>query len=159
MGHNTKNRNVSEKKLRFVARPQLSMWLFLLLEVRPPPPRCIQQRTQLLSIALELVEVPLSRPFPCWEGWNKAVLLKKPIWLRNIVHTSCSSCVELAMDNIRNLCQCHRPPHGQSKGRGAICMPWAMPLWRGLVQLLRFAAKEHNNDNADKATLTKHRQQ
>jgi hypothetical protein len=136
------------------------MWQFLLLEVRPPPPRCIQRCTRLLSVALELVEMPLSRPsFPCWEGWNEAVLLKKPIRLRNIVHTSWSSCLKLATDNIRNLCQCRQPPRGQSKGRGAIRMPWAMPLWHGLVQLLQLAAKEHNDNNTDKATLTKLRQQ
>ncbi len=33
------------------------------------------------------------------------------------------------------------------QGRGAIRKPWAMYLWRGLVQLLRLAAKEHNNNN------------
>jgi hypothetical protein len=29
-----------------------------------------------------------------------------------------------------------------------------MPLWRGLVQLLRLATKKHNNDNNDKAMST-----
>jgi hypothetical protein len=38
-------------------------------------------------------------------------------------------------------------------------MPWVMPLWHGLVQLLRLAAKEHNDDGNDKATSTKQRQQ
>jgi hypothetical protein len=35
-----------------------------------------QQHTQLLSIALESIEMPSSRPsFPCWEGQDKTVLL------------------------------------------------------------------------------------
>ncbi len=54
-----------------------------------------------------------------------------------------------------SLCHCRRPPHGQSKGRGIICMPWAMSLWRGLVQLLRLAAKERDNDNNDEAMSMK----
>ncbi len=54
-----------------MARPKLPMWLFPLVKVRPPPPWCIQRRTQLLSLGLELVEMPSSRPsFPCWEGWD-----------------------------------------------------------------------------------------
>jgi hypothetical protein len=40
----------------------------------------VQWHTQLFSITLESVQLPLSRPsFPCWEGQDKAVLLKKPI--------------------------------------------------------------------------------
>jgi hypothetical protein len=38
-------------------------------------------------------------------------------------------------------------------------MPWVMPLWGGLVQLLQLAAKEHNDndgdDDNDEATLMK----
>jgi hypothetical protein len=49
----------------------------------------IQQCTQSLSVTHELVLTPLSRPFfPCWEGWDEAVSLKKPIWPRNHVRTS-----------------------------------------------------------------------
>jgi hypothetical protein len=44
---------------------------------------------------------------------------------------------------------------GQSKGRGAIRKPWVMYLWCGLVQLLRLAAKEHDNNNNEKAMLMK----
>jgi hypothetical protein len=40
----------------------------------------IQRRTQLLSVMHELVLTPSSRPFfPCWEGQDEAVSLKKPV--------------------------------------------------------------------------------
>ncbi len=136
----TQNTEISQKnKLRIVAKPKSTMWLFLLLKVRPPPPWCIQWHTQLLSLNLELVETPLSRPsLPCCKGWDEMVWLKTQIRLRNIVHPSCLLCIELTMDNSRNimpLCQCRWPPHSQFKGWGTIHMPWAIPLWRGLVQL------------------------
>jgi hypothetical protein len=38
-------------------------------------------------------------------------------------------------------------------------MPWAMHLWRGLVQILQLAAKEHDDDDDDEATLAKQHQQ
>ncbi len=57
-----------------------------------------------------------------------------------------------------SLCQRRWPLGGQSKGRGAIRKPWAMYLWRGLVQLLGLAAKEHDDGDNDKATSTKQRQ-
>jgi hypothetical protein len=50
------------------------------------------------------------------------------------------------------------PLRGQSKGRGAIRMPWAMSLWRGLVQLLQLAVKEQDDNDNDGATSTKQRQ-
>jgi hypothetical protein len=53
-----------------------------------------------------------------------------------------------------SLCQRCWPPRGLSKGGGAIRKPWGMYLWRGLVQLLQLATKEHNDDDDDKATLT-----
>jgi hypothetical protein len=59
----------------------------------------------------------------------------------------------------QSLCQCWRSLRSRSKGRGAIRMPWAMPLWHCLVQILQLAAKEHDDDNNDKATLAKRRQQ
>jgi hypothetical protein len=57
--------------------------------------------------------------------------------------------------NIMSSCQRRRPLHSQSKGRVAIHMPWAMPMWRGLVQLLQLAAKEQDNNSDDKAMSTK----
>jgi hypothetical protein len=49
----------------------------------------IQRRTQLLSVTLELVQTPSSRPsFSCLEGRDEAVWLKKPVWSRNNVRTS-----------------------------------------------------------------------
>ncbi len=47
------------------------------------------------------------------------------------------------------------PLHAQSKDCGTICMPRAMPLWHGFVQILQLAAKEHNDDdNDDKMVVT-----
>ncbi len=54
-----------------------------------------------------------------------------------------------------SLCQRRQPTRSQSKGRDAIRMPWAMSLWHGLIQLLQLATKEHDNNNNDKAALTK----
>ena len=80
-----------KNKLKFVVKSKSPMWLFplLILKLRPPPPRPIQWCAQFLSVMLELVQTPPSRPsFPCWEGRDEAVLLNKPIRPRKKVHTS-----------------------------------------------------------------------
>ncbi len=89
--------------------------------------RPIQRRTQLLSITLESVQAPLSRPsFPCWEGRDKAVWLKKPIWPRINVRTSrndlfCSANIILVWggvgvcDSVAAICHTTRTPRVQPK--------------------------------------------
>jgi hypothetical protein len=42
---------------------------------------------------MESVQMPLSRPsFPCWEGWDKVVWLKKPLRVQNQVTQVPTTC-------------------------------------------------------------------
>ena len=90
--------------------------------------------------------MPLSRPsFPCWEGQDKAVWLKKPIRLRNKVHLStnnplfyhqhnCCWCFLVsAQRNDPNFCTQMLQNKGGRQGEGLICcVPAPSKGWQGL---------------------------
>ncbi len=108
VGHNTKYRSVLEKKAEVCGQTKIA-------NVALSPSGCeaistppVQWHTQQFGITLDSVQLPLSRPsFPCWEGQDEAVLLKKLIRPRKKVHTSCSSCVELALLPLEQWQCCH----------------------------------------------------
>ncbi len=159
MGHYTKYCNVLEKQAKICGQTKYPMWLFPLLEMEPPPPNQSNGvHNCLVSCWNQSNRLRPDLPFPVGKVGMKRFFSKKPIRPRKKVRTICSSCIKLAADNITNImssCQQRWPLCCQSKGRGAIRMPWAMPLWHGLVQLLQSTTKKRNDNNNDEAMSTK----